>query len=67
MGSAYFWIKRWNYVRFLPPGFPLNPDLEKPPGFEPPLNGGLDLPPAPGFPLPPKLGLGFQAGFPAGR
>ena len=55
------------YLRFLSPGFPLNPDVEKPPGFEPPLNGGLDLAPAPGLPLPPKLGFGFQAGLPAGR
>ena len=51
----------------MPPGLPLNPDLEKPPGFEPPLNDGLDLPPAPGLLLPPKLGLGFQPGLPAGR
>ena len=59
-------------VRFLPPGFPLNPDLEKPPGLEPPgleppLNGGLDLLPELGLPLPPKLGFGFQPGFPPVR
>jgi len=44
----------------------LKEDLEKPPGFEPLLNGGLELLPAPGLPLPPKLGLGFQPGFPPG-
>ena len=37
-----------------------------PPDFGPLLNGGLDLLP-PGLPLPPKLGLGFHPGFPAGR
>ena len=66
-GSAHFRFQSANYPRFLPPGFPLNPDLEKPPGLEPPLNGGLDLPPELGFPLPPKLGLGFQPGLPPGR